>query len=177
MAVLLNETSNLRLRVELVQRLSDGAVRPASLEMLFAVERYKPITSGLGGEHRFVPMISIAGKPLLDLDLIQFFEAADALLQNLEGAPPLASLEASVEPSLALRIARGGPGSFLIEVGIDLHALLEPIGEVRSEPGADLAMFRFPATNRGVVTFFQALLAEFARFPTDPSKVLAGRPD
>ena len=46
MAVLLNQVSNLRLRLDLVRRLSDGIDRPASLEIAAAVERYKHIASG-----------------------------------------------------------------------------------------------------------------------------------
>ena len=183
MAVLLNETSNLRLRVSLTSRLSDGIERPAALAMDVAVERYKPIASGDPGAHRFVPMLAFAGKPLLDLDLIQFFEAMDALLRRPAEAPPLAVLEASTEASLALRIApaptqhTGTAATFLVEIGIDLSALLEPVGGAGSPAGTDLALFRFPVTGPGVTAFYRALLEEFAGFPTDPSLVLAGRPD
>jgi hypothetical protein len=173
MAVLLNETSNLRLRVELVRRLSEGEDAPASLEFTAAIERYKPVASGERGEHRFIPLVALAGKKLLDMDLITFFEALEALLESPEAAP--AAFEASVEPSLGLRIARaGGAEAFLVEIGIDLVALLEPVGGARSQPGSDLALFRFPATLRGVASFQAQLLEEFARFPTDPSRVSAG---
>ena len=183
MAVLLNETSNLRLRVSLTSRISDGIERPAALAMDVAVERYKPIASGDPGAHRFVPMVAFAGKPLLDLDLIQFFEAMDALLRRPAEAPPLAVLEASTEASLGLRIApaasptAAAPRTFLVEVGLDLQALLEPIGGAGSPPGTDLALFRFPATGPGVTAFYRSLLEEFAGYPTDPSLVLAGRPE
>ncbi len=182
MAILINQTSNLRLRVELTGRLSDGVERPASLEFSAVVERYKALSSGERGEHRFVPLVALAGKPLLDMDLITFLQALEALIGGAHaGAPdaaqggpgPSATFEASIEPSLGLRIA-GGPDAFLAEVGIDLIALLEPVAGVRSEPGADLALFRFLTSGRAVASFCQQLIDEFQRFPTDPSKVFAG---
>src|SRR5205814_1279127 len=95
------------------------------------------------------------------------------LLAAHEG-PALAALKPSVKPSLGLRITRSAPGAFLIELGIDLIALLEPMGGAASPPGADLALFRFPATLHGIASFQQQLLSEFAGFPTDPSRVSAG---
>jgi len=173
MAVLLNETSNLRLRVELVRRLSDGVDTPASLEFTAAIERYKPVASGERGEHRFIPLVALSAKKLLDMDLITFFEGLEALLASPHA--PLAAFEASVEPSLGLRIARAaGAEAFQVEIGIDLVALLEPVGGVRSQPGRDLVLFRFPATLRGVASFQAQLLEEFGRFPTDPGRVSSG---
>src|SRR5947208_16712576 len=120
MAVLLNQTSNLRLRLALSRRLSDGVLRPASLEFGAAVERYKHIASGERGEHRFVPLVALADKPLLDMDLIGFLQSLEALLVGqAEGA----ALEPSTEPSIGVR-ASGGPEALLIEGGIDLSALL-----------------------------------------------------
>jgi hypothetical protein len=174
MAVLLNETSNLRLRLELSRRLSEGVESPASLEFSAGVERYKRIASAERGEHRFVPMVTFAGKKLLDMDLITFFEGLDALLRGAEGAQPLAALEPSVEPSLGLRILRGDAHRFFVEVGIDLVALLEPVGGAASDAGTDLSLFRFPASVHGVASFHAQLLEEFARFPTDPRRVSAG---
>src|SRR5205085_725348 len=49
MAVLLNQTSNLRLRIELLRRISDGTTRPASLEMRAAVDRYQHRPGGERG--------------------------------------------------------------------------------------------------------------------------------
>jgi hypothetical protein len=178
--MLLNQTSNLRLRLELSARLSDGVERPASLQFTAAVERYKALASGERGEFRFVPLLSLAGKPMLDMDLITFLEQLEALLggqagapDGPQGAPPAAMFEATAAPSLGLRIA-GGPDAYLVEVGIDLIGLLEPVGGLTSEPGSDLALFRFLATPRGVAAFCQSLVEEFARFPTDPSRVAAG---
>jgi hypothetical protein len=180
-AILINQTSNLRLRLELVRRLSDGVERPASLEFSAVVERYKQLASAERGEHRFVPLVALAGKPMLDMDLITFLQELEAMLGGAAGAPgvdpsgppPHATFEATVEPSLGLRVA-GGPESFLVEVGIDLVALLEPVAGVKSDPGADLALFRFLASGRAVASFCQQLIDEFQRFPTDPSKVSAG---
>src|SRR5205085_5396470 len=171
MAVLLNQTSNLRLRLELSRRLSDGVERPASLEFTAALERYKHLAAGERGEHRFVPMLALSGKPLLDMDLMTFLEQLEQLLA---GQGEAAAFEASLEPSLGLRLARAGPEAYLVEVGVDLIALLEPVGGLRSDAGADLALFRFPATARGVAAFCNSLVEELGAFPTDPSKVSRG---
>ena len=171
MAVLLNQTSNLRLRLELSRRLSDGVERPASLELAAAMERYKRIASVEHGEHRYVPLVAFAGRALLDMDLITFLEGVEALL-NGQGA--MASLEPSTEPSIGLRLS-GGPEAFLVEAGIDLIALLEPVGGVTSDPGSDLSLFRFAANKRAVAAFAAQLVQEFARFPTDPSQVKPGQ--
>ena len=61
MAVLLNQASNLRFRLDTTRRLSDGVHSPAALEVEAAVERYRhrPTT----GEHAFVPMLRIPQAP------------------------------------------------------------------------------------------------------------------
>lgn len=164
MAVLLNQTSNLQLRLELKRRLSDGVRTPASLEMGVAVERY------LNDGRRFAPLIAVPSATLLDLDLIQFLQQLEGLL---EGSAADAALEASVDPAIGVRIT-GGPEAFLVEAGVDLLNILEQVGGGQGERGADLALFRFVANARAAVAFCAALLAEFARFPTDPSAVEPG---
>ena len=169
-AVLLNQTSNLRFRLELRRRQSDGVQTPAALEMRVSVDRYrhKPV---LG----YTTVVEVAKATLLDLDLINFLQSLEALLEQGPGSarPELAALEASVDPAIALRIA-GGPDAFQVEVGIDLLAVLEPVAGQQGERGADLSLFRFFANGRAVVAFCAALLEEFGRFPTDPSKVDPG---
>src|SRR5437763_14450730 len=81
MAVLLNQTSNLRFRIELLRRLSDGTTRPASLEMRVGLDRYQ---HRAGSEHAFVPMLDVPRATLLDMDLIQFLQALEQLLERLE---------------------------------------------------------------------------------------------
>ena len=170
MAVLLNQTSNLRFRLELLRRLSDGVDRPASLEIEAAVERYRhrPVS----GEHAFVPVLRIAKATLLDMDLIQFIEQLEGMLDRRGEA---AALEASVDAIVALRLS-GGPEAFQVEAGLDLHPLLEPIGGVVGERGSDLALVRFFANGRAVLAFCQGLIEEFARYPTDPTAVSRGTP-
>jgi hypothetical protein len=165
-AVLLNQTSNLQARIELVRRLSDGSRTPASLEMRVAVDRY-----GHEG-HAFVPLLEVPKATLLDMDLIQFLQALEELL---DGKGELAALEASVDPSIGLRFL-GGPEAFLVELGVDLLNVLEPLGGVSGERGGDLVLYRFAANKRAAVSFCAALIDEFAKFPTDPSAVAAGEP-
>jgi len=164
MAVLLNQTSNLRLRIELLRRLSDGATAPASLEMRVAVERYQHRPSG---DHAFVPMLDVPRATLLDMDLIQFLQSLEELL---EGRTAAAALEASVDPAIGLRL-QGGPEAFLVEAGIDLLNVLEPVGGLAGDRGTDLALYRFVANKRAALAFCAGLIQEFGEFPTDPSAV------
>ncbi|GAC1593885.1 MAG: hypothetical protein NVS4B10_01030 [Myxococcales bacterium] len=186
MAVLLNQTSNLRLRLDLLGRLSDGVLTPASLRMSVAIERYAHAGKG-GGEHGFAPMVAVPQATLLDLDLIQFLQDLEELLARALPAPgtdpyappapdgplPAAALEASVDPAIGLRIA-GGPEAYQVEVGIDLLNLLETVGGLAGERSADLSLFRFAANGRAVVAFCAALIADFQKYPTDPGAVHKG---
>jgi hypothetical protein len=171
-AVLLNQASNLRFRIELVRRISDGITSPASLAMEAHVECYRH-EPRLG----FVPLLTVPKATLLDFDLIHFLESLEEMLEAVHGGDGgrTASLEATVEPTVAVRIG-GGPEAFQVEIGIDLLHVLEKVAGVASERSADLALFRFFANGRAVLAFCQGLLAEFARFPTDPSKVAKGTP-
>jgi hypothetical protein len=171
-AVLLNQASNLRFRIELVRRTSEGITSPASLAVEAYVESYRH-EPRLG----FAPLVTVSKATLLDLDLIHFLESLEEMLDAVRGGDEArtASLEASVEPTLAIRIG-GGPEAFQVEVGIDLLHVLEKVAGVEGERGADLALFRFFANGRAVLAFCQGLLQEFARFPTDPSKVAKGTP-
>jgi len=169
MAVLLNQTSNLRFRIELLRRLSDGTTRPASLEMRVGLDRYQ---HRAGSEHAFVPMLDVPRATLLDMDLIQFLQALEELL---DGRVQTAALEASVDPAIGLRL-QGGPDAFLVEVGVDLLNVLEQVGDLAGERGADLALYRFAANKRAALAFCAGLIQEFEGFPTDPSAVSPGEP-
>lgn len=166
MAVLLNQTSNLRVCIDLLRRLSDGLRSPASLEMRVSVDRYAHAT------HGFVPLLEAPRATLLDMDLIQFLQGLEGLL---DGKFPEAALEASVDPAIGLRFS-GGPEAVLVELGVDLLNVLEPIGGMAGERGADLALYRFVANKRAALAFCAALIEEFAKFPTDPSAVNPGEP-
>lgn len=166
MAVLLNQTSNLRARIELLRRLSDGTRSPASLEMRVGVDRYQHAT------HSFAPLLEVARATLLDMDLIQFLRALEEML---EGKATEAGLEASVDPAIGLRFS-GGPEAYLVELGVDLLNVLEPLGGVSGERGSDLALYRFVANKRAALAFCASLIEEFGKFPTDPSLVNPGEP-
>jgi hypothetical protein len=170
-AVLLNQASNLRFRLEMTRRLSDGVQSPAALEVEAAIERYRhrPTT----GEHAFVAVLRLPKATLLDLDLIQFLEHLEALLES--GKPGGAALEGTGAAALGLRIS-GGPEAYEVEAGLDLVSILESVGGQSGEPGSNVALVRFFANGRAVVAFCAALLEEFARFPTDPSRVSPGEP-
>jgi len=169
MAVLLNQTSNLRFRIELLRRLSDGTTKPASLEMRVGLDRYQ---HRAGGQHAFVPMLDVPRATLLDMDLIEFLQALEELL---DGRAQTAAFEASVDPAIGLRL-QGGPEAFLVEAGVDLLNVLEQVGELAGERGADLALYRFAVNKRAALAFCSALIEEFGAFPTDPSAVSRGEP-
>jgi hypothetical protein len=170
MAVLLNQASNLRVRVELLRRLSDGTRSAAALEMAVAVERYRQ------SDHSYEALLSVPRATLLDMDLIQFLQALEELLDGRgKGDPPSAALEASVEPAIGLRLV-GGPEAYLVELGVDLLNVLETVGGMTSERGSDLVLYRFAANQRAALAFSAGLLAEFEKFPTDPGKVHPGEP-
>jgi hypothetical protein len=168
MAVLLNQTSNLQLRIELLERISDGSRQPASLAMRVSVERYRNEPRG------FVSMLAVPRATLLDMDLIQFLQILEELL---DGKVESAALEASVDPAIGLRLA-GGPEAYLVELGVDLLNVLQPVGtDLAGERGADLMLVRFAANKRAAVAFCAQLLEAFAQFPTDPSLVGKGQRD
>jgi hypothetical protein len=169
MAVLLNQTSNLRLRLDLVRRLSDGATAPASLEMRVGIDRYQHRE---GREHAFVSMIRVDRATLLDMDLIQFLQSLEELL---DGRVQEAALEATVDPAIGLRL-QGGPEAFLAEVGIDLLNVLEKVGGLSGDRGSDLALYRFVVNKRAALAFCAGLIEEFDEFPTDPRAVNPGEP-
>src|SRR3954469_11553289 len=169
MAVLLNQTSNLRARIEILRRLSDGVRSPASLEMRVGVDRYRHQP---GGEHAFVPLLEVPRSTLLDMDLIQFLQSLEELL---DGRAQQAALDASVDPAIGLRL-QGGPEAFLVEVGIDLLNVLEQVGGLAGDRGADLALYRFVANKRAALAFCASLIDEFGEYPTDPAAVNPGEP-
>jgi hypothetical protein len=190
MAVLLNQTSNLRLRLEILARISDGVSSPAALQMAVAIEHYRHAAPGARTEHGYVATLEVPRATLLDLDLINFLHALEGLLARQspaagaadpyaqpapEGPLPEAALEASVDPAIGLRIM-GGPEAYAIEVGIDLLNVLEPVGGQSGERGADLALFRFYSNARAVLAFCSSLIAEYQQYPTDPSRVAKGEP-
>jgi hypothetical protein len=167
MAMLLNQTSNLRLRIELLRRISDGTSKPAALEMRVGVDCYQHRP---GGEHAFAPMLDVPRATLLDMDLIQFLQGLEELL---DGRAQEAALEASVDPAIGLRL-QGGPEAFLVEIGIDLLNVLEQVGGLAGDRGTDLALYRFAANKRAALAFCAGLIEELGEFPTDPSAVNPG---
>src|SRR2546428_6848539 len=98
MAVLLNQTSNLRLRIELLRRISDGTTSPASLEMRVGVDRYQHQP---GGKHAFAPMLDVPRATLLDMDLIQFIQALEQLL---DGRAVTSGMRSSADHAISRRI-------------------------------------------------------------------------
>src|SRR5437899_3158918 len=118
------------------------------------------------------PSQSARRATVLGIDLMQFLQALEELL---DGRVQTAALEASVDPAIGLRL-QGGPDAFLVEVGVDLLNVLEQVGDLAGERGADLALYRFAVNKRAALAFCAALIQEFSAFPTDPSAVKPGEP-
>src|SRR5205085_8738489 len=117
-------------------------------------------------------MLDVPRATLLDMDLIQFLQALEELL---DGRVQTAALEASVDPAIGLRF-QGGPEAFLVEVGIDLLNVLETVGGLSGDRGSDLALYRFVVNKRAALAFCAGLIEEFGEFPTDPRAVSPGEP-
>ncbi|MFL5421175.1 MAG: hypothetical protein ACJ79Y_10455, partial [Myxococcales bacterium] len=79
MAVLLNQSSNLRFRMELKRRISEGITSPASLGIAAYVERYRHEP-----EHGFATLLAVEKATLLDLDLIRFLESLEDMLEAVQ---------------------------------------------------------------------------------------------
>jgi len=86
-----------------------------------------------------------------------------------------AALEASVDPAIEQRFG-GGPEAFLVELGVDLLNVLEPMGGMAGERGTDLVLYRFLVNKRAAAAFCAQLIEELGEFPTDPSRVDPGEP-
>jgi len=174
-AVLLNEGSNLCLRLEPRTREHDGTRGPASIRCTLAVEanRHRP-----DGEHAFERLLGTDSALVLDLDVICLVESLEALLS---GASAQADFASAVAPGFGVRVERreGADASepacpYVVEAGVDLAHVLEGIGGAPVQPGTDLALFRFPATARALAAFASRLAAEYGRFPTETRTNPAG---
>lgn len=189
MAVLLNDVSNLRFRLELTRRLDPGITRPAMLSAQASVDRFrhKPDL-----EHVFEPLLDMGEHSILDLDVIRLLEELERLLVGtvaqvqFQPVPPDARVmspkphawergepDEAVRPPFALQLV-GVPGGMVIEVGIDMALCLEPIGGLAVPPERDFVLFRYATTLDALRGFIIGLSEEYARFPTDPSKVDKG---
>lgn len=106
--------------------------------------------------------------PLVELAAFRLApEAAQALSAGLgdlvRGVAPGLSWQSGDPPALGLQAGApaGAPGGpWLVEVGMDLSGFLADAAGTPARPGAELALFRFPATQAGVVAFASALEAE-----------------
>lgn len=189
MAVLLNDVSNMRFRLELVRRIDPGVSRPAALEAQASVDRFRHQPDL---EHRFEPVLDLGGHAVLDLDVIRLLEEVDRLYGGELGElvfqplPPDAAAMAPrphgwqpgaaaepPRPPFALRILAVA-GGLVVEIGLDLALCLEPLGGLAVPPGRDLALFRYATTRDALRGFAIGLAEEYARFPTDPSRIEKG---
>lgn len=181
MAVLLNEQSSLRFRIDLLGRDSPGIVSPASLFFEAAVEVYRHGADG--GEPHFHPTVVLQQKALLDVDLLTFLERGEALAR---GEARECAWEPTNAPHFGLRLVKpeldeaGDPapdGLYLVEIGIDLAGIEEPVQGAAPAYGVDLALFRFVTAERPLAQFLAGLAEAYDRFPTDPSLVAKGSAD
>ena len=164
MAVLHNDGKNLRFFLELVDRevfpIVPGQPRPppdaARVLGTVGVEFYDRRDASFWPFIR-LPVIYIGGTDGEEL------VASIRKLCSLQTAG--VSYRGGAQGELALQIGRQGDGALLVEVGMDLASyLLETSGRV-SEPGKELALFRYHTTTAEVVVFADQIKQELERLP------------
>ena len=164
MAVLHNQSKNLRFFLELVDRevppLVPGQPRPpvdsARILGTAGVEFYDR------RDQAFWPFIRL---PVLYLEGSDTGALVDSIREFCSLRIPGFAFRTGAQREIALQLGREESGSLLVEVGIDLAPyLLETTGGL-GEPGRELAMFRYYTTTAELVTFADQIVQEVARLP------------
>jgi len=162
MADLVSDSGALRFRLRLADR-ERGAVPPGGGERRAPAGRLLASASldyldRRDGERW--PLVELAALYLAP-------EAARSLSEGLadlvRGAAPGLSWQSGDPAALGLQAGApaGAPGgAWQVEVGIDLSGFLAETAGTPARPGAELALFRFPAARAALVAFSSALEAE-----------------
>lgn len=164
MAVLHNESKNLRFFLELADRevppSVPGQPRPpadsARILGTAGVEFYDR------RDQAFWPFIRL---PVLYLEGADGGSLVASIREFCSLRIPGFAFRIGAQREIALQLSREEGGSLLVEVGIDLVPyLLETTGRL-GEPGRDLAMFRYYTTTAELVTFADQVVQEIAKLP------------
>ena len=166
MADLVSDSGALRFRLRLVDREAPpvGAGRPG------AGEGGSPGRLLAAASLDYLDRRDGERWPLVELGALRLApEAARALSGALadlvRGAAPGLSWQSGDPAALGLQAsapdgAAGGP--WLVEVGVDLSGFLSEAAGTPARPGAELALFRFPAARAALVAFASSLEAEIS---------------
>lgn len=165
MAVLHNDAKNLRFFMELVDR----EVLPIVPGQPVPSPESARILGTTGVE--FFDRRDKSFWPFLRLPVI-YFAGSDgteliASLRDLCSLKvPGVVFRGGAHHDLVLQIGRQEKGGFLVEVGIDLATYLQETSGQSSEPGNELALFRFVTQTTELVRFADQVKQELAKLPT-----------
>lgn len=163
MAVLPNETKNLRFFLDLVDRevlpLIPGRPPPSSDDARLLG------TTGVEffdrRDQAFWPFIRL---PVIYLNGTDGTALVSSIRDLCAMKTPGFVFRAGVQGELALQLARHAKG-FIIEVGLDLAAYLLETSGVQGEIGRELALFRFHTTTAELVKFADSLKQDLEKLP------------
>lgn len=157
MAELRNDSGALRFAVELVSREGPPEVLPRAEG---AGQGSILATAGLEYLDRrdgeWWPLVRL---PVLHLPAQAVRQLASQLSQFLRGGSPGFAWRSGDDAAAGLQFG-ASPGGAVVEVGLDLGAFLSESAGVPQRPDAELALFRFPATQAELVRFSDALSRE-----------------
>ncbi len=164
MAVLHNESKNLRLFIELVDREVPPVVPgqpPPTAESVRVLG-----TCGV----EFFDRRDNGFWPFIRLPVIYFGgrdggELVNSLRDLTSLKSPGFAFRTGNQSELAIQIGRAEKKGFLVEVGIDLAPYLLETSGRQGEPGNELAMFRFATQMAEVVVFADQLKQELEKLP------------
>ena len=165
MAVLHNDSKNLRLFVELVDREVPPVVPGQPAPRAEAIR-----VLGTAGVE-FYDRRDKSFWPFIRLPVI-YFAGSDGhdLIHSLKDLVSLKSqgfvLRTGNQQELAVQVGKQeGVTGFQVEVGIDLSSYLLETSGMRGDPGRELAMFRFVTNTAELVVFADQVKQELERLP------------
>ena len=159
MADLVSDSGALRFRLRLLDREGrvpvPGGPGPGGRILAAAALEY---LDRRDGEHW--PVVEL-GALYLAAEAVQALAAG--LADAIRGAAPGLAWQSGEPAALGFQagVPEGSPeGAWLVEVGMDLSGFLAGAAGTPVRPGAELALFRFPAVRPALVAFASALEAE-----------------
>ena len=156
MAELRNDSGALRFAVELVgQAPSRPMLAPEAIDA--ANGRQVLASAGLEVlDRRDGEWWPIVRLPALRLSLDAVERLASGMAELVRGSAPGLAWRPEDDAAVGLQIG-AEPGGAVVEVGLDLGVFLAESAGVPRRPGAELALFRFRATQADLVRFSDAL--------------------
>jgi hypothetical protein len=144
-----NPNRTLRFSLEL----ADFAAKDSAFVCTAAVEFFDR------RDNQFWPIVQL---PVLRMSQADGHALTDAMRGVCDMSRPGFSFRTGAMEELQLQLGRE-PSGVAVEVGFDLAAYLMESAGVRSEPGRELALFRFSAELRELVVFGDGIEARIAQ--------------